>query len=78
MYSHFALHKLNPTTTVELNRSGGDRSGVFCRSSSADRFKVVVDFISRNPLSEPQELTTDTNVMDLKNGRPICAALLAT
>jgi hypothetical protein len=58
VYSYFALDKLNPTTTLALNRSDQNRSRVLGHFSTATRFKLVVDLISRTQLPKPQELTT--------------------
>jgi hypothetical protein len=77
VYSYFALHKLNPTTTLALNRSNQNRSRVFGHFSSVARFKVVVDLITRTQPSKPKELTIEAvRYGSEKNRRPIMRCAL--
>lgn len=78
MHSHVAFSQTerNNDLGAESFRFVIDRAD--SRSSTpAARFKVVVGLISRDQSSAQPELTTGPNVMNLKNSRPICAALSA-
>ena len=76
-YSYVTSYKLNATTTYQLNRSASE-SFLRVRACSQDHSSSLLScrgtasprHTTRNERSEPQELTTDLNVVGVENSRP--------